>query len=59
MTRSYGIFLLSFEDLNRGLIELKVIVVAISMNIGGNRRNRLIFIQINEMFDYFGLITGS
>jgi hypothetical protein len=59
LARANNISFFAFENLNWRLIEFKSIIIAISMYIGWNRGNRLVFIEINQMLNYFGFVIIS
>lgn len=62
LPRTHFIFLFTFEALNWRLVELQfirlVLIIAISVNVGGNRGYWLILVDVDEVLKYFGFGGG-
>lgn len=62
LSRAYFIFLFAFEVLDGRLIQLKlivfVLVVTVGMDVGGNGRNRLVLVDVDQMLQNLRLRGG-
>lgn len=62
LSRANFVDLLPLEVLNRRLVEFEfailILVVAIGVDVGGDRRNRLVLVDVDQMLQYLWLGGG-